>query len=106
MGTGCAPPHSQSVLRLQAMLRARVYGKPSARQRAGGEQGQGALHTAPTIHITFQAMARVPPCGYFVQAEGLTVKTGKARYTPLFLSKADLDIALGNADGQRCAFAF
>jgi hypothetical protein len=37
------------------------------------------------------------------QAEGLTVKTGKARYTPLFLSKADLDIALANADGQRQA---
>jgi hypothetical protein len=30
------------------------------------------------------------------------VKTGKARYTPLFLSKADLDVALDNADGQRC----
>lgn len=51
-------------------------------------------------------MKRVHTCGHFVQAEGLTVKTGKARYTPLFLSKADLDIALGNADGQRCAFAF
>ena len=30
------------------------------------------------------------------------MKTGKARYTPLFLSKADLDVALDNADGQRC----
>jgi hypothetical protein len=40
---------------------------------------------------------------YEPQAEGLTVKTGKARYTPLFLSKADLDVALANADGQRCA---
>ena len=31
------------------------------------------------------------------------MKTGKARYTPLFLSKADLDVALDNADGQRYA---
>lgn len=31
------------------------------------------------------------------QAEGLTVKTEKHRYTPLFFSKDDLDAALGNA---------
>lgn len=31
------------------------------------------------------------------QAEGLTVKTDAAKYTPLFLSKSDLDVAVGNA---------
>lgn len=31
------------------------------------------------------------------QAEGLTVKTDKKRYTPLFFSKEDLDAAVGNA---------
>lgn len=31
------------------------------------------------------------------QAEGLTVKTDKQRYTPLFFSKEDLDAAVGNA---------
>jgi Tic22-like family len=31
------------------------------------------------------------------QAEGLTVKTEKNRYTPLFFNKDDLDLALGNA---------
>ncbi len=42
-------------------------------------------------------------CG--VQADGLTVATGSARYTPLFLSKSDLDIALANAEAQRCALS-
>lgn len=36
------------------------------------------------------------------QAEGLTVRTGPdTRYTPLFLSKADLDVALANVDRQK-----
>lgn len=35
------------------------------------------------------------------QAEGLTVKTEKSRYTPLFLDKADLDAAVSNAYKQR-----
>lgn len=35
------------------------------------------------------------------QAEGLTVKTEKTRYTPLFFSKEDLDAAVGNAYEQR-----
>ena len=35
------------------------------------------------------------------QAEGLTVKTDRARYTPLFFSKSDLDAAVGNAYTQR-----
>lgn len=35
------------------------------------------------------------------QVEGLNVKTEKARYTPLFLSKTDLDTAVGNAAEER-----
>ena len=35
------------------------------------------------------------------QAEGLTVKTERARYTPLFLARADLDAAVGNAYSRR-----
>ena len=35
------------------------------------------------------------------QAEGLSVKTEKQRYTPIFLDKADLDNAVKNAYGQR-----
>jgi hypothetical protein len=35
------------------------------------------------------------------QAEGLTVKTGTAEYTPLFLNKADLDAAISTADAQK-----
>jgi hypothetical protein len=35
------------------------------------------------------------------QAEGLTVKTERARYTPLFLAREDLDAAVGNAYNQR-----
>ena len=35
------------------------------------------------------------------QAEGLTVKTERARYTPLFLARADLDAAVGNAYSQK-----
>lgn len=35
------------------------------------------------------------------QAEGLTVKTESARYTPVFLSKKDLDAAVGKAHVQR-----
>ena len=35
------------------------------------------------------------------QAEGLTVKTDDARYTPIFLSKSDLDAAVHNAHSQR-----
>lgn len=35
------------------------------------------------------------------QAEGLTVKTEKNRYTPLFFSKDDLDVAVLNAAQQR-----
>jgi len=35
------------------------------------------------------------------QAEGLTVKTDRARYTPLFLAREDLDAAVGNAYNQR-----
>lgn len=50
-----------------------------------------------SVYVTVSEILAAP------QAEGLTVKTGKARYTPLFLSKGDLDIALANADGQRCA---
>eukprot|EP00873_Tetraselmis_striata_P016336 jgi/Tetstr1/436600/TSEL_025397.t1 len=39
------------------------------------------------------------------QVEGLNVKTEKTRYTPLFLSKADLDSAVGNAAEEREAKA-
>lgn len=35
------------------------------------------------------------------QAEGLTVKTERARYMPLFLARADLDAAVGNAYSRR-----
>lgn len=35
------------------------------------------------------------------QAVGLTVKTGTAEYTPLFLNKADLDAAISTADAQK-----
>ena len=35
------------------------------------------------------------------QAEGLTVKTERARYTPLFLARADLDAAVGNAYSRK-----
>ncbi len=35
------------------------------------------------------------------QAEGLTVKTDEARYTPIFLSKSDLDAAVNRAHTQR-----
>ncbi|KAL0040628.1 hypothetical protein WJX79_000007 [Trebouxia sp. C0005] len=35
------------------------------------------------------------------QADGLTVKTENARYTPIFLSKSDLDAAVNNAHSQR-----
>ncbi len=35
------------------------------------------------------------------QADGLTVKTESARYTPIFLSKSDLDAAVNNAHLQR-----
>ncbi len=35
------------------------------------------------------------------QAQGLTVKTEKSRYTPLFLAKEDLDVAVGAAFSQR-----
>lgn len=35
------------------------------------------------------------------QAEGLIVKTDKAKYTPLFFSKEDLDAAVGNAYQER-----
>jgi len=35
------------------------------------------------------------------QAEGLTVKAESARYTPIFLSKSDLDAAVHNAHSQR-----
>ena len=35
------------------------------------------------------------------QAEGLTVKTDTARYTPVFLSKKDLDAAVGRAHVER-----
>lgn len=59
--------------------------------------------TAQILSIPLTMPWRMTPWLAPMQAEGLTVKTGKARYTPLFLSKADLDIALANADGQRCA---
>ena len=35
------------------------------------------------------------------QAQGLTVKTENSRYTPLFLAKEDLDVAVGAAFSQR-----
>lgn len=35
------------------------------------------------------------------QAEGLTVKTDSARYTPVFLSKKDLDAAVARAHVER-----
>ncbi len=35
------------------------------------------------------------------QAEGLIVKTDKAKYTPLFFNKEDLDAAVGNAYQER-----
>lgn len=35
------------------------------------------------------------------QAQGLTVKTERSRYTPLFLAKEDLDVAVGAAFSQR-----
>lgn len=35
------------------------------------------------------------------QAEGLSVKQGSTKYYPLFLSKADLDVAIGVAQDQR-----
>lgn len=35
------------------------------------------------------------------QAQGLTVKTENSRYTPLFLAKDDLDVAVGAAFSQR-----
>lgn len=37
------------------------------------------------------------------QAQGLTVKTENSRYTPLFLAKEDLDVAVGAAFSQRVA---
>ena len=37
------------------------------------------------------------------QAEGLIVKTDKAKYTPLFFNKEDLDAAVGNAYQERAS---
>jgi uncharacterized protein YdcH (DUF465 family) len=37
------------------------------------------------------------------QAEGLSLKAGDARFTPLFFSKDDLDAAVGNAFSQQAA---
>lgn len=44
-----------------------------------------------------QAFTGVP----IFQAQGLTVKTENSRYTPLFLAKEDLDVAVGAAFSQR-----
>lgn len=49
--------------------------------------------------------AGVPSTGFtgvpVFQAQGLTVKTERSRYTPLFLAKEDLDVAVGAAFSQR-----
>jgi hypothetical protein len=49
--------------------------------------------------------AGVPSSGFtgvpVFQAQGLTVKTERSRYTPLFLAKEDLDVAVGAAFSQR-----
>ena len=56
-----------------------------------------AVQLYKEVGIQGQAFTGVP----VFQAEGLTVKTDKARYTPLFFSKEDLDAAVGNAYTQR-----
>ncbi|KAK9831849.1 hypothetical protein WJX81_001220 [Elliptochloris bilobata] len=54
---------------------------------------QSALELYREAGIAVGGFAGVP----VFQAEGLTVKTERARYTPLFLARADLDAAVGNA---------
>jgi Tic22-like family len=58
---------------------------------------------SPSAQLYKQAGLDVP--GFLgvpvFQAEGLTVRTTEARYTPLFFSKDDLDKAIGNAAAQR-----
>ena len=59
-----------------------------------------AFHTVQLYKeagVPGQAFTGVP----IFQAQGLTVKTENSRYTPLFLAKEDLDVAVGAAFSQR-----
>ncbi len=61
-------------------------------------RGGGGLQLYKEAGVAAEGFTGVP----VFQAEGLTVRTGPdTRYTPLFLSKADLDVALANVDRQR-----
>lgn len=51
MGTGCAPPHSQSVLRLQAVLRAECMGKTFCQAEELAENRAKARYTPPLPYI-------------------------------------------------------
>jgi hypothetical protein len=61
------------------------------------QQVQHALSLYRAAEVDANAFTGVP----VFQAEGLVVKTEKAKYTPLFFSKDDLDAAVGNAYTER-----
>ncbi|KAK9824436.1 hypothetical protein WJX72_010245 [[Myrmecia] bisecta] len=61
------------------------------------KQVQNAMQLYQEAGVAVPGFTGVP----VFQAEGLTVKTERARYTPLFFSKDDLDEAIGNAVSQR-----
>ncbi|CAL5227100.1 g10006 [Coccomyxa viridis] len=61
------------------------------------KQVQKALELYKEAGVPGRTFTGVP----VFQAQGLTVKTENSRYTPLFLAKEDLDVAVGAAFSQR-----